>query len=297
MKFRPDCALWKLRAAQEQPAGSLCEERHAHRSKVILRLRWLRTLLIDYANVPFDQRGVFEAQCSVLPYAVQRVVVKGLLGVGHPIGLRHILSISLLTSLDLGDCCSQSIPNSFLAAVADAHPCLQRLYLPTYDPVLQSTLDRFKQLEELDVSFCEAITNVDFCAATLRVLYASHCSNLTSTGLQYATNLEVLHVAGCDKVTSVSSFAHSLLEVNISSSNIGTCGINSAALSQCRLCLMPHGTIDRHYIPCNIQLPCGTGILQQRLGDAALAEATHLVKLDVSNNLPYYRSSIRQYID
>ena len=101
--------------------------------------------------------------------------------------------------------------------------------LPGQASLPQSILDRFGKLEGLDVAECETITTVDFCAATIRVLYANRCENLTSAGLQNATKLEVLHVADCRAVTSVSPFAHCLLELNVS----GSCGVGSVALSQC----------------------------------------------------------------
>ena len=78
MKFRPDFALRHLRMEQQQSTV------HTLRSDgPLLRLRWLRTLSIDCSDVPVDQRDAFVhdtlavQQRSVLPCAVQRVVVKG----------------------------------------------------------------------------------------------------------------------------------------------------------------------------------------------------------------------------
>ena len=118
-----------------------------------------------------------------------------------------------------------------------------RVPLPAGSLVSQSALDRFTTLDELDVTWCQTITNVDFCAATLRVLHANCCGNLSNNGLKNATKLEVLHVAGCKNVTNVSPFAHSLLELSVSGSlqdgvafswSSEECsGIDSDALSQC----------------------------------------------------------------
>ena len=230
MRYRPEFALSHIRMEQQQQSAV-----HTLRSDdpPLLRLRWLRTLSSDCSDVPGDQRGAFVRdtlavqQRSVLPCAVQRVVVYGMRDYGTL--QQHLQSLPLLTALDLRGCYNASVSDSFLCAVADAHPSLQQLHLPQRSSASQSTLDHFKQLEELNVSECKTITNVDFCAATLRVLYADGCCNLTSAGLQHATNLEVLHAKDCNHVTSVSPFAHRLLELGASYG----CGIDSAALSQC----------------------------------------------------------------
>ena len=129
----------------------------------------------------------------------------------------------------------------------------------------------------------ETITNVDFCAATLRVLYADGCYNLSDDGLKNATKLEVLHVAACRRVTTVLPFAHCLVGLDASS----TCGISSAALSQCYRLQVLHAN-ENHMIgslrPFASQLRELHAARSSVLGDAALAEATQLVKLDASFN-------------
>ena len=76
MKYRPEFALCNLRIEQQQQSAV-----HTLRSDDPL-LRWLRTLSIDCGDVPVDQRDAFVhdtlavQQRSVLPCAVQRVVVK-----------------------------------------------------------------------------------------------------------------------------------------------------------------------------------------------------------------------------
>ena len=165
MQFRPDFALSQLRIKQQQSA--------VHTPLLegpLLRLRWLRTLSIDCSDVPVDQRDAFVhdtlavQQRSVLPCAVQRVVVKEMRDSGTL--QQYLQSLPLLTALDLRGCSEEFVSDSFLCAVADAHPWLQRLYLPLESSAPQSTLDRFKQLEELDVTKSKTITNVDFCATT-----------------------------------------------------------------------------------------------------------------------------------
>ena len=125
-------------------------------------------------------------------------------------------------------CCSLGV-GFISSSVAETAPRLQRLYLPWKSTVSQSALDHFTQLDELRISGNTAFHNVDFCAATLRILHANYCGNLADAGLGQATKLEVLHIGDCKAVTSVSAFAHCLLELRASES----CGIDSAALSQC----------------------------------------------------------------
>ena len=259
------------------------------RQQSIWMLRWLRTLSIDYSDVPFDQHNAFVneslavQQRSVLPCAVQRVVVNGLQR-SSPRLQQYVVSLPVLTALDLRDCHYEFVPDQFLCAVATVHhSSLQRLNLPDYSCVSQSTLDRFTMLEELDVSHCGTIANVDFCAATLRVLYANGCRRLSDDGLKNATKLEVLHVGDCRSLTSVSPFAHCLLELDA-----GDCGISSAALSRCyRLQVLDVSENDKIDT-----LQPFAGRLRElharglfgKLGDAALAEATQLVKLNANNN-------------
>ena len=290
MQYRPDFALNKLGTEQQQSAVLTLRS-----DGPLLRLRWLRTLSIDCSVAPVDQRDAFVhetlavQQRSVLPCAVQRVVVKRMHG--HETLQQYLQSLPLLISLNLRGCSDEFVPGSFLCPVADAHPWLQRLYLPQRSLLPQSTLERFKELEELDVTNCQTITNVDFCAATLRVLYADRCPKLTSAGLQHATKLEVLHVVLCQAVSNVSPFAHRLLELRASYH----CGIDSAALSQCyRLQVLDARCNDKidTLRPFAVRLrelhaggcsKLGVGEYNE-LHDAALAEATHLVKLNVYSN-------------
>ena len=83
MKYRPEFALCHLRMEQQKSAVDTLRS-----DGPLLRLRWLRTLSIDCSVVPVDQRDAFVheslavQQRSVLPCAVQRVVVKGMLACG-----------------------------------------------------------------------------------------------------------------------------------------------------------------------------------------------------------------------
>ena len=148
---------------------------------------------IDCSDVPYNQR-----QRSVLPCAVQRIVVAGL---GDFVKQQqYIQSLPHLTALDVRGCW-----NPFVGLV----PVCSRCCTP-----LAPTLVRVAS----EHNYLSSVLQF-FCAATLRVLYANRCQN--------ATKLEVLHVASCRAVTSVSPFVHSLLELVAAS-----CGICSAALSK-----------------------------------------------------------------
>lgn len=126
-------------------------------------------------------------------------------------------SVTRLTSLDLRGCHDHACTDEFLLTVAEVHASsLRRLYLRSQSEVLQSTLNRFSHLEELDVSGCDNFVTVDFCSRTLRVLYANLCMNLTNEGLQNATRLQVLHVRQCHAVTEVTPFAHCIVELDLS---------------------------------------------------------------------------------
>ena len=299
--YRPDNTLQHLRLQQRQVSAA------SKRVCFQLVLRWLRTLSIDCSDVPrsksyaFLQRTLASQEYFVLRCAVQRVVVKELRDDGSVTRLQqYVASLPRLTVLDLRGCCCinrdaglramNSVPEKFLnhlyIAVAEAQPCLQQLYLPPSSSISQSTLDCFTQLEELDVTSCQNITNVNFCAATLRVLYANGCQKLTNDGFQRATKLEVLHVACCKEISSVLPFAHSLLELNASFS----CGISSAALSQCyRLQVLDarnNPKIDslRPFAGRLRELCAVDGSNSPQLGDSELSEANQLVKLKVSHN-------------
>ena len=191
VRYRPHGSLKRLRAQQCTAKGgatiimypsianndTLPQEEH---QQSIRMLRWLRTLSIDCSDVSPNQRNAFleetmtMQQRSVLPCAVQRVVVNGLYA--HSSNLKlYIVSLRLLTVLDFRPSSNQFqvnefVTDQFLCAVAAVHHSwLQRLYLPQWSQVSQSTLDCFTKLEELDVTYCQTFTNVDFCAATLRV--------------------------------------------------------------------------------------------------------------------------------
>ena len=132
------------------------------------------------------------------------------------------------------------------------------------------------------MEWCLAITNVDFCSASLRVLYADTCRNLTEAGLANATSLEVLHVADCRKITKVTPFAHRLTELSLA----GTCLIDTDTLASVLgwLC-STRGTIlrqrwDRGRVGCVGSMP-EVGIPTD---DEALAHATGLIRLNVADN-------------
>ena len=275
MLYRPDHVLGRLR---EQ------------RSTATLLLQWLRTLEIDCNEVPLDQRMMFVEntlamqQRSVQPRAVNRVVLKTIPDAAATALQQHVQSLPLLTVLDLRGCFKESVKDSFLSAVGYFHHYLQRLLLPIASNVTQSTLDRFRQLVELEVSWCENITNVDFCSATLRALYADRCAKLTDAGLKNATRLEVLRVSSCKGVTSVSPFARSLVELDVSFN----ASMSPTALAECHnlqvLYVTANSTINT--------LQPFAGRLRElhvagrgsKLDDAALVEATQLVKLQAQNN-------------
>ena len=105
--------------------------------------------------MPADQREAFVPdtlavqQRSVLPCAVQCVVMQLPDGGRYTKLQQYVQSLPLLTALDLRGCQEDFVSDSFLCAVADAHPWLQRLYLPWQSSVPQSTLDAV-----LHCSFC-----------------------------------------------------------------------------------------------------------------------------------------------
>ena len=187
MKFRPDFALRHLRMEQQQSVVDTLRS-----DGPLLRLRWLRTLFIDCSDVSVDQQDVFVHDTlavqrrSVLPCAVQRVVVYGMRDSGTL--QQYLQSLPLLTALDLRKYytslnvgCSD-VRDLFLCAVADAHPWLQRMYLPQGSSVPQSTLERFKQLEELDVTICRFL-----------------CSHAASTVRGPVSQPDLLWAAACDE--------------------------------------------------------------------------------------------------
>ena len=277
MLYRPDFSLQQLR--EQEATSTKC-----------LMLPWLRLLLIDCSEVPPTQRVAWVeerlaiAQRSSLPCAVERIVLDEVRHDNTIVTLqRYLQSLPRLTTLNLRGCSQHLISDAILHAMSKAHPQLQRLYLPQWCTLLRG-LDGFTRLEELDVTASESFTNVDSYASTLRVLYASSCSHLTSDGLRNATKLEVLHVDACPGVTNVGPFAHCLLELNASYS----CGINSAALSAChRLQVLIANENERidTLRPFAGQLrELYTESDESGMDDVALAEATKLVKLSVSFN-------------
>ena len=294
------------------------DDRHHHTNEredrsssfpLLLLLRWLRTLVIDGGDTRTWNDGdeLRSAKCAayitdtlrmqqrwVLPCVVNRVVLTSSIQtrccfVRDPLQ-QYIQSLPLLTALDLRSCRlwlgeSNSEFNDFLNAVADCHcTTLRCLYLPRYlsDDVPQSTLDRFTMLEELDVSGCRKITNVDFCSASLRVLYANECYDLTNDGLKNATKLEVLHIQGCYKVTSV---AHCLLELKLNFSRT----INDTLKDCHRLQVLDahergdffgaQGTLSLEpFVHRLRELRAAPGTIN----DAVLSKATSLVRLEVA---------------
>lgn len=207
-------------------------------------LRWLRTLVIDLSRTPKKTRPPHEQGnarlAAQLGNAASVAVEQCVLHHVHNDQLSKFLLPFLagpistttsrvrLTALDLRACWNLS--DCVLLEIATTQRELRRLYLPaTGCPVQQSTLDHFIFLEELGADWCRTITNVDFCSASLRLLYANHCTSLSDVGLRRATRLEVLHVRNCRKVTDTSPFAHCLLELDARHG----CGIGSAALVDC----------------------------------------------------------------
>ena len=268
----------------------------------MLTLQWLRTFTVDRSEVPFYLRKkVLEEALavqvrSVSLRAVHRIVVNELRDDRIvPRLQQYVQSLPLLTALDLRGgylgIFSDGLFSDFLCDIVQTHPRLQRLYLPEYSAFPQSVLDRYRQLEELDVSGCTTITNVDCCATTLRVLYADRCYGLTSAGLQKATKLEVLHVKGCEAITSVAPFAHCLLELNASFG----CGIGSDALTKCRRLQVLDGRCNRKIrtlqpFAGELRELYATGPASE-LGDESLVDATGLVKLCVEKNTRVTRLS------
>lgn len=187
---------------------------------------WLRTLILhpNRLALPLLCSDVVHVEHVVLDASLvhkkQFAASLGLLRGAHR-----------LTSIDLRNCLKTLVTDSLLSSVALAHSqSLRKLCLPQDSRIItQQTLDRFTSLEELHICGCQNFTNVDFCGATLRVLYANNCGGLTSSGLRNATRLEVLHVASCEWFKEIPSCcSHCLLELNCGRD----CGINSSALAQ-----------------------------------------------------------------
>lgn len=102
---------------------------------------------------------------------------------------------------------------------------VQSLRFPLWCVMPQERLNPFTNLVELELPWCSTIRSVAFCAATLRILCAGDCLNLSDEGLAEATQLEMLNVSSCSHVTSVAPFARSqYLDASFS------CGIDQTAL-------------------------------------------------------------------
>ena len=314
MLYRPEQQLFALRAEEVAMTSISTLDNDGAcgvtANSTSLRFPWLRTLFIDnHSDFPFEQHHIpfssenattttaavvveVQQQSNVLSCVVQRLVVRQ---PPAPILLtalqQYVETLPLLTALDLRGCSYwnvQSLLQSF--AIGCQPQRLLRLYLPQHSTCPQVTLDCFTCLEELDVSGDISCTNVDFCAATLRVLYANFCDNLTDAGLEKATKLEVLHVRNCRKLTNVSPFAHSLLELNISCGMWGFCRIGSAELARCYRLQVLYGDnnakIDtlRPFADRLRELHASTLVGGMKLDDRVLAEATQLVMLNGSGN-------------
>ena len=124
-------------------------------------LRWLRTTLIDCSAVPWNQRSVFTEkmltiqQRSVLPCAARCIALKEVPDSTSTRLEQYVSSLPLLTVLDLRGSigCGK---DSFLCQVALVHHGLQRLRLPWYATVSQTTLDYFTQCGRTSTDFVKA---------------------------------------------------------------------------------------------------------------------------------------------
>lgn len=173
-------------------------------------------------------------------------------------------------------------------ALLDAIPRpggVRRLLLPPFCSISQSVFERYTHLEECDMTGAAELTHVHHCAASLRCLYANY-SKLGDEGLCQATRLEVLHVASCGKVTTITPFSDSLRELDCSK----RCGITSAALHEARgprlavliafdnrgITSLPESVSLREL---NIRSPC-------TIGDADLSHSStsRLVRLHTHGN-------------
>ena len=276
MLFRPESRLMELRhlLESEQVSSYRATTRHA-----TLLLPWLRTVVLDGSAVPNDKKEVYVQRTLVLHQrsaspCVASHIQTTKVSLSSATLVQFVQTLYMLTALDLRESLDhKSCIDSFLLAVP--HSQLRRLYLPHGSAISQATLNCFTQLEELDVTACKTFTNVDFCAATLEVLYASYCYDLTDEGLRKATMLRVLHVSGCQWVTSVAPFARCLVELSASIS----CGIRVEALSACYALqvLIAHESMDTlQPFAASLRELHATGRGSQ-LGDAALTLATNLV--------------------
>ena len=270
MRWRPSQDLDQLRKSQQ--------------------LRWLRSFVFDGVqhnhNTVEDGSGcdstealfpVFNAESCC---AVHSVVLVGVPEALMPHIATSLRPIQQLTALDLQECDTRFVTASLLDPVAATHPHLQRLLLPMKSTISQHTLNRFQHLIELGVAWNWEIDNVDFCASTLRVLYAPFCVRLSDAGLAKATRLRVLDVSNCSSVTSLTPFQDSLLQLWAAFD----CGITVAALQKTRslqvLCV--NGNWGLETLPLSI-----AGELREFCGamrvfpedNLFLASATNLVKL------------------
>ena len=270
--YRPDSQLRRLHHEQD---CSSCRSSP-------LRLRWLRTLNLDltdiHHNINWAEEALQAHKKSVPACAVEHVKLVYVDRIERVQAYLTESSMMHLTTLNLR---KQHVSDSFFVAIAPLyHAQLRRLYLPPGSHVAQSVLDCFTQLEELDCSFSFTVTNVHFCSATLRVLYASSCGNLSDEGLAAATRLRVLHAHRCAKVTTVAPFAHSLFELDAGSSNI-----DSQSLAQCHALQVLHPNQNvRSLEPFAAELKELTARGSVHLDDAALQRCTSLVRLDVTDN-------------
>jgi hypothetical protein len=162
---------------------------------------------------------------------------------------------------------------------------IRTLHVPHSDVLTQTILERFTNLEELKIELlggiiCCQMTNVHFCAGTLRRLYAANCNSLDDNGLSRATKLEVLDVSDCPGITTVAPFAATLVELHAQ----GHSGIGDAALRRAT-------RIRRLFVTGNMNVttvkPFAASLQEldasiSGIDDKGLNEATSIVKLTPS---------------
>lgn len=309
MHYRPEHELRFLRQLRFYHSNHFSAEKLTHASASSadvhqqqqlsqLRLKWLRTFSLDCWEVPTERlleffetatssRGASHADPLITTYVVTQIRLRiPMEGAPHlKLCQQYMKALPQVTSLDLRDCAATLITCSFLSKGIVGAIALRRLYLPSFSKVKQCTLDRFTQLEELDVTSCKYFANVDFCSATLRVLYADRCDGLTDSGLKRATRLEVLHVDNCAHVTTVAPFAVALLELHMGNN----CKLDSKALDSCYRLQVLHAR-NKNTLSTLQDLPFAERLRElgvngcPRMGNHQLAGLTSLVKLSAFEN-------------
>lgn len=304
MKFRPEEHLHRLRTMLHDDEHSTAAAVAAGRepaaignSSQQLLLPWLRTLVLNTRGLSpseGEQQIALQMRHAILIRgAVEHVVLQGLEAPHVSQVLPFVTeTVLVLHSLDVKRCEPQALTSAFFSAVAKAHSrSLKRLILPPESITLsQELLENFTRLEALHIEGNPNLTSVEFCAETLRMLYASYCPHLRDEGLRNAIRLEVLHVSNCPQVTDISSFAHNLLELGAAGDYdlSYACFLNDTNLAGCQRLQVLSAFNNENITSLEPFAHClrefNAGGSYNQFTDAALANATRLVRFEAFSN-------------